>query len=427
MTSAKLTLVAAALALQLPTDAAEGRLHLDGLLIVRGDRTASVRVAMTQLGAQSAVMDGLTGRFMLDLDLGETYLLSFERSGMVTKLVIFDTHVPEDQQWRRFEFPFQVTLFHEGWNGIRAYAGPVGFVHYDPSRKDFVHRTDHTAAPGSPQAEVLQALVSRRALEAPVTPLPAPAEMAELIWERHGKRAGLWVGKAFTRDRRLLAQGQFIDAGLGERHGEFTFYHLNGLVESHGRYEQGRKVGVWQRFDRAGRPLADRIYDPGVLDRLAGVQAGRGSASPARDLMWSAPATAPVGSMADRIEAPMPRPTDKEVPSQHKPASAPASSSSAPRMATAVPVPGGCGDGRPIALSDAASAPHHAEPEMNEDGDRWEELIVERLRVVTVVRLKERSGHIAEYRRVANRFGGVFFFKDGLNIPASLYHAATGR
>lgn len=27
------------------------------------------------------------------------------------------------------------------------------------------------------------------------------------------------------------------------------FYHLNGLVESHGRYEQARKLGVWQRFD----------------------------------------------------------------------------------------------------------------------------------------------------------------------------------
>lgn len=164
MTSAKLTLVAAALALQLPTDAAEGRLHLDGLLIVRGDRTASVRVAMTRLGAQGSVMDGLSGRFMLDLDLGETYPLSFERSGMVTKLVIFDTHLTEDQQRRRFEFPFQVTLFHEGWNGIRAFAGPVGFVHSDLSRKDFVHRTDHTAAPGSPQAEVLHALVSKRAI-----------------------------------------------------------------------------------------------------------------------------------------------------------------------------------------------------------------------------------------------------------------------
>lgn len=64
---------------------------------------------------------------------------------------------------------------------------------------------------------------------------------------------------------------------------------------------------------------------------------------------------------------------------------------------------------------------------MNENDGRWDELIVERRRVITVVRLKERSGHIIEYRRVANRHGSVIFFKDGLNIPESMYHAATCR
>lgn len=56
-----------------------------------------------------------------------------------------------------------------------------------------------------------------------------------------------------------------------------------------------------------------------------------------------------------------------------------------------------------------------------------EELIVERLRVITIVRLTERSGHVREYRRVADRNGGVLYFRDGLNIPASIYHQRSGR
>jgi len=58
---------------------------------------------------------------------------------------------------------------------------------------------------------------------------------------------------------------------------------------------------------------------------------------------------------------------------------------------------------------------------------RWEELHIDRLRVITVVRLVEPSGHVSEYRRVADRHGSVVYFKDGLNIPEGAYHAVTWR
>ena len=57
---------------------------------------------------------------------------------------------------------------------------------------------------------------------------------------------------------------------------------------------------------------------------------------------------------------------------------------------------------------------------------REEELIIERLRVITVVRLTERTGHVTEYRRVVDRNGSIVHFRDGLNIPASLYNEWAG-
>jgi hypothetical protein len=56
-----------------------------------------------------------------------------------------------------------------------------------------------------------------------------------------------------------------------------------------------------------------------------------------------------------------------------------------------------------------------------------EELIVDRQRVTTVVRVIGANGRETEYRRVADGRGSVLYFQDGRSIPAYLYHAGTGR
>lgn len=45
-------------------------------------------------------------------------------------------------------------------------------------------------------------------------------------------------------------------------HGEFVFYHPNGRIESRGRYENGIKVGSWERYTASGGRKPDRYYDP---------------------------------------------------------------------------------------------------------------------------------------------------------------------
>jgi len=50
--------------------------------------------------------------------------------------------------------------------------------------------------------------------------------------------------------------------------GKSSFFHPNGQLESQGAYMAGKKVGLWERWDKYGKPLAERSYasfDPSSL------------------------------------------------------------------------------------------------------------------------------------------------------------------
>lgn len=58
----------------------------------------------------------------------------------------------------------------------------------------------------------------------------------------------------------LKMVGRYTDASFTEPTGVFTFYHRNGQKESEGRYCDGKKCGVWQRWDADGNRRSDRVY-----------------------------------------------------------------------------------------------------------------------------------------------------------------------
>lgn len=65
-------------------------------------------------------------------------------------------------------------------------------------------------------------------------------------------------------DGRIKAQGYVKRVGLGayKRHGTWTEYHENGTKAAEGRFQRGRKVGAWCRWDEAGRLIqTDRHAD----------------------------------------------------------------------------------------------------------------------------------------------------------------------
>lgn len=84
----------------------------------------------------------------------------------------------------------------------------------------------------------------------------------------NGQREGLYVGATYTMDGKLKAEGTYQDEQLTVPHGTFVFYHANGKVESRGAYDNGRKSGLWERFDAGGNALAEKIYDPEPLENI---------------------------------------------------------------------------------------------------------------------------------------------------------------
>ena len=72
----------------------------------------------------------------------------------------------------------------------------------------------------------------------------------------------------FTMDGILKAQGTYLDPELSMPHGHFTYFFPNGKVESSGDYVKGRKTGVWQRYDKLGNQLAEKIYDAKALGNI---------------------------------------------------------------------------------------------------------------------------------------------------------------
>lgn len=88
-----------------------------------------------------------------------------------------------------------------------------------------------------------------------------------------------WAVRVYTgQDGRLVMTGTFADDSLTVAHGEFTFYHPNGQVESTGRFEQGVKAGTWHRYDPQGNALPDRIYGHSTV-RMDPVQECRSTLS----------------------------------------------------------------------------------------------------------------------------------------------------
>lgn len=93
----------------------------------------------------------------------------------------------------------------------------------------------------------------------------APKTQAVYYREQTGKDGDHFIGKTFSMNEKLKAEGRYADPDLEIEDGIFTFYHPNGKIESTGAYAQGWKSGVWQRFDEWGHPLSEKVYDPEVL------------------------------------------------------------------------------------------------------------------------------------------------------------------
>lgn len=119
-------------------------LLVDGKFRVKGMPMKGARVIVERNGVQVQVLQDDIGRFTLNLDLQQDYVVQFIREGCLTKSLHFDTRVPESSMAAApFRFPFLVTLEPKPKGSVVGYAKAVGLVVFDTVKDDFDYSTNY--------------------------------------------------------------------------------------------------------------------------------------------------------------------------------------------------------------------------------------------------------------------------------------------
>lgn len=175
-------------------------LKLDGKLLIKGMPLDGARLIVVSNGKETRTITEHLGRFMLDLELQDRYLMSFERPGCVSKQLLFDTYVPEGHAGTRdFQFPFQVTL-DAAMAGQLEYAGPVGYIHFDERSGDFGYSTDYRIAKDPVLTRKLGQAQAELEVARPVAAPTAPVVSVGTTWP---SGAGTYAAKAAWSTERV--------------------------------------------------------------------------------------------------------------------------------------------------------------------------------------------------------------------------------
>ncbi|MGV9011866.1 MAG: energy transducer TonB [Flavobacteriales bacterium] len=98
--------------------------------------------------------------------------------------------------------------------------------------------------------------------------LPCTRSQATFYLEGNGMEDMHHKAKIFNLDGTLKGEGTYYDAEYRIADGLFTYYWPTGRVESSGQFLNGKKDGVWKRYDKWGGELAEKVYDISHLANL---------------------------------------------------------------------------------------------------------------------------------------------------------------
>ena len=119
-----------------------------------------VNISLSAPGAPAqTVTSAVNGTYLFNLELQKNYTISFSKSGLVTKTIIFNTVVPADEADIIFENEFNMDLFEDvaGVSQNNSMAKPVAKIAYNPAYEDFVHDAAYTRQIQAEQLEVRKA------------------------------------------------------------------------------------------------------------------------------------------------------------------------------------------------------------------------------------------------------------------------------
>lgn len=362
---------------------AQGRFSANGRLKVEGSDLSGARAVVYKNGVKErTITTGLT-KFTLELELNANYIVSFEKDGYVAKKLSFNTNAPADAAAKGFTpFDFAVSLFKQ-YDDINlvVFNQPVGMIRYDASVGDFDYDTDYTKSIHSQLQEATER-VERK--------------------QKEEQQAAIQEEKRKVEEARAQAKAK-------------AEADKQAAAEAKAKAEQEKQAAA-QASAEAKRQAEQERAAKAEEDKRAAAQ--RQAEKP---------------KQAQQAEVPNPPPP---APTPERPKPVPPAPQPQRSMLAAEPSTGA--DGRrtvePV-MAEEPSRVDHARPNKGEEDrplaehpepvvHRTEDLVVEAGKVTTIVRI-ETDGLVAEYRRVFHKWGGTFFFKDGIACSQSEYDAAV--
>lgn len=357
---------------------AQGRFTVNGRLkIEAGDLSGTRAVVMKDGVKERTLTDGLN-KFSLDLEIGHNYILSFEKDGYVAKKISFNTHAPAEAAAAGFTpFDFAVSLFKQYDDiNIVVFNQPVGMIRYDDKTGDFDYDTDYTKSIQSQLQEVLTKVEQKQKDEEVNAKAKAKAE-AEAEKQAAAKARQEAVAQKQAEEKAKAA------------------------AEAQKQAEARAKTEA-EAADRAAQAKAKAKAEE--TTRVQKVEE-----KPASEVKAERPVPpAPVNER--KVVRPSVEPT--AVTSQARTGQddrrsiSPVVQEEASRMV------------RALTNSNAEERPD--EPEEVAVVETDQQTFVEPNRVTTVVTV--RTGLVVdEYRKVTHKWGGQYFFKNGLTCSQEVY------
>lgn len=361
---------------------AQGRFTVNGRMKIEGGDLSNTRAVVYKNGAKERTLTKDLNKFSLDLEIGHSYVISFEKDGYVSKKISFNTNAPAEAAANGFTpFDFAVSLFKQYDDiNIVVFNQPVGMIRYDDKTGDFDYDTDYTKSIQSQLQQVLAQVEQKQAQE----------EKAE----KEGAERAAEEAKAKAK----------ADA------------------------EAQKQAAAKAKAEAEAKKQADA---KAKADAEAAKQAADEQAKAAEEAARRTPPPAPKPEKQVEVKAEKPQPAPKPVEKRSPPPPAPA------RTVTASKATTGEDQRRTITpvVQEEASRMAKARTNVQEEHRPEEEVVeaqvemdqqtlVEPSRVTTVVTVKV-GDTVSEYRKVIHKWGGLFYFKNGETCTQEAYQRGT--
>jgi hypothetical protein len=346
----------------------QDKFTVHGRLKIEGGDLSGARAVVYKNGEKERTITTGLNKFTLDLDLNSNYIISFEKDGYVSKKLSFDTRLPAGVPTTGFApFTYAVSLFKQYDDiNIVVFNQPVGMIRYETTTADFDYDTDYTKSIQTQMQQVMDQVEKRRKEE-----------------ERNKSALAAQQAQQAREQRKAEEEAKKQAAAAAKAEEE-----ARKKAEVEARLAEARRKGEEQRE-------AEERKEAGSLAAVP--------PPPPPVVEASKPAPRPTPAPKPPVQAVKARTVEGE---ENRRKSEPVLVEEVSPVRKA----------RPAAQDETPPAPAMAD----EAKVRHEELYEEPNKVTMVIRL-ETATAVNEYRKVVYKWGGAFYFKNGVSCTREVY------